>query len=477
MTDAKRSQKQAKPKPGLKRSLDTPSERETQAVANVMQRLLGSPASLSSETRLTSTSSETSQSSATTPTTPTSLSSQSTVIPFNESINKDSTSLASETSPTSLSSTTSQTTLTSPSETNKDYAELETDQQSILLTSQTSLSSETRPTSSSSQTTLTSQSKPINRNLNDERSSTSLTSSNLTSSSQTSQTRQTSQSIAPTRDFMRVPNELIRDAVPAGFFIGKSKQLYDFLYSQTRGAIVPTRVVRMSRDELMKRTDIGAVVTLRSNLQRLQQIGLIRMRSIIGSHEGNEFEVFIPSEISQTSQTSSTDSSQKVDRLDRLETSQTSQSQPIDNKDTNGESNTFLKTLKDHDDLWNGLVEHFPDLGSDQIEKAFHEITSLIWQELSSRVEHAKNPPVSPAYFVAIVKSLCRSGKEKEASTGKPSKNQLLKIVQQVRSTYVGAALTISDLEEKVQVACEREGIAFDKKIFNEIAGETSKRS
>jgi hypothetical protein len=55
-------------------------------------------------------------------------------------------------------------------------------------------------------------------------------------SRQTSQTRQaTLQPISPVRDFTKVANSITREAIPAGIFKGKSKQLYDYLYSATRG--------------------------------------------------------------------------------------------------------------------------------------------------------------------------------------------------------------------------------------------------
>ena len=50
-------------------------------------------------------------------------------------------------------------------------------------------------------------------------------------------------SIAPARDFTRVANSIVREAVAGGYFTGKSKQLYDCLYTLTRGAIVPKRSV------------------------------------------------------------------------------------------------------------------------------------------------------------------------------------------------------------------------------------------
>src|SRR5919202_1089147 len=55
-------------------------------------------------------------------------------------------------------------------------------------------------------------------------------------------------SAAPARDFSRVANSIVRQAVPAGLFAGKSKQLYDYLYARTRGAVVPVRTVRVTKE-------------------------------------------------------------------------------------------------------------------------------------------------------------------------------------------------------------------------------------
>src|SRR5207253_11513081 len=70
--------------------------------------------------------------------------------------------------------------------------------------------------------------------------------------SQTSTTSTPSQTselvpVAPVKDFTKVANSINREAVPAGLFIGKSKQLYDCLYSLSRGAVVPSRTLRISR--------------------------------------------------------------------------------------------------------------------------------------------------------------------------------------------------------------------------------------
>ncbi len=100
--------------------------------------------------------------------------------------------------------------------------------------------------------------------------------------------------LAPIRDFQKVPNSITREAVPQGLFIGKSKQLYDCLYSLTRGAIKPSRSVRVSKEKLMSGADIGSEVTLRKNLIHLRTVGLIDWRELGGTHGGNEYTVLLP---------------------------------------------------------------------------------------------------------------------------------------------------------------------------------------
>jgi hypothetical protein len=84
--------------------------------------------------------------------------------------------------------------------------------------------------------------------------------------------------------------------VPAGHFVGKSKQLYDCLYQRTRGAIVPTRRLAISKPDLMDASGIGSERTLLKNLTHLKAIGLVRVSYTDGRHEGNTYEVFTPEE-------------------------------------------------------------------------------------------------------------------------------------------------------------------------------------
>ena len=192
-------------------------------------------------------------------------------------------------------------------------------------------------------------------------------------SSQTSLTRHTpeftspasaSLPIAPERDYTKVANSIRREAVPAGLFKGKSKQLYDALYGLTRGAIVPTRKVRIPRPKLMKVAHIGARATFDSNVDHLRAVGLIAVTVLAGEHEGNEYEVFIPEELSmpsqtsQGSQTSQTSHAQKVDVLVSLETSQTRHTSSVENTGGYDEAKTSFKTNTERadDEAFAGLL-------------------------------------------------------------------------------------------------------------------------
>jgi len=102
--------------------------------------------------------------------------------------------------------------------------------------------------------------------------------------------------IAPNRDYQKVANSVVRE-VGQGIFTGKSKQMYDYLYSLTRGAISPRRTVRISKPKLMRGTGIGSPQTFYRNINHLESLGLIKRKQIVGQLSGNEYEVFLPEEI------------------------------------------------------------------------------------------------------------------------------------------------------------------------------------
>ena len=100
---------------------------------------------------------------------------------------------------------------------------------------------------------------------------------------------------APKRDFTRAANSIVRDAIPAGVFTGKGKHLYDYLYSQTRGAITPVLSARLPTEKVMA----GAGMTrntFRFHMERLCNAGLIRVEQRAGEHGGNLYTVLLPEE-------------------------------------------------------------------------------------------------------------------------------------------------------------------------------------
>lgn len=102
---------------------------------------------------------------------------------------------------------------------------------------------------------------------------------------------------APEKDFTKVANSIVRQ-IPHGVFVGKSKQMYDYLYSLTRGAVKPTRFIRISKAALMRGSGIKSTHTFYNNLRHLETIGLLVTTRIDGEKNGNSYEVFLPEESS-----------------------------------------------------------------------------------------------------------------------------------------------------------------------------------
>jgi hypothetical protein len=168
-------------------------------------------------------------------------------------------------------------------------------------------------------------------------------------------TIKTDQPISPERDYTKVANSIIREAVAQGLFIGKSKQIYDFLYSQTRGSIQPKRSVRITKNNLMRGSDIGSERTLLKNLAHLKSVGLIKITEFDGQHGGNEYEVYLPEESHPTPPTPPTSRQspyvpQKVGRVPPVESEVGGVGQPVENKTIYDTAKTFFKDNLNDDD-------------------------------------------------------------------------------------------------------------------------------
>jgi len=268
----------------------------------------------------------------------------------------------------------------------------------------------------------------------EETPSTSSSPSIPSISSTSSKPRATSTAIAPERDFQRVPNSVTREAMPQGLFRGKSKQVYDYLYHQTRGAMTPKRSVRKSRKEILKGSGLGSMVTVDAAIDHLRNVGLLAVRPAIGSLIGNEYEVFTPEETttSTPSTTSTTSLTQKVDNLDVLESSSTSTTQTLDSTDSYSAPKTKIKD-KDHidDDAALALLESLRRAERDVTGK--NSSNSSQWKELADvliaelRIASGRTTVSNVPAFLAehLRRRLWKMDKKQAAREGKELPDQV----------------------------------------------------
>jgi hypothetical protein len=201
-----------------------------------------------------------------------------------------------------------------------------------------------------------------------------------------------SQDAAPTRDFTRAANSIVRDAIPAGIFTGKGKHLYDYLYSQTRGAITPVRSARIPTEKVMA----GAGMTrntFRFHLERLCNSGLIEVQQRPGEHGGNIYTVLLPEEagLKRGDRGDRGDRGHPTDRGENLPLVEGSTSDPSNPGLSPVKSNTYgdAKTLYNTRDL-NTDDEAFAKFAA-AMKKASKEITgresstheAVRWEELA----------------------------------------------------------------------------------------------
>jgi hypothetical protein len=245
--------------------------------------------------------------------------------------------------------------------------------------------------------------------------------------------------ISPMRDFQKVPNSVSKNL---DLFRGKSKQVWDYLWSVSRGAINPARIIRKSRNEIKRGGALGSMVTVDAAIKHLEQIGLIKKASHNGSLIGNEYEIFTPEEIeltsaSYTSIASNTSPTQKVDILGIPESSIPSIAQPIENKDTSQSPNTLLNTNKNIDDEPFGemneiLAKVFEKVSGKRPQKSdavkLNELAELLAMELEIAAARTKSVSNVPAFLTEhlrrrlLGKSASTKSAEVKSKTSKPLK-------------------------------------------------------
>jgi hypothetical protein len=170
------------------------------------------------------------------------------------------------------------------------------------------------------------------------------------------------QPVSPVRDFTKTPNSINRMVMAHGLFRGKSKQIYDYLWQISRGAIKPSRTVRCTHSQIKRGAGIGSRNTIIDGIKHLAQIELIKFVSSVGVNDGNEYEIFTPEELGYpgyTSLTGSTDTtgtsgisgiSQNLDVPIQPDSGITGTIQNTQNKDTSDIAKTLIKTNKEEND-------------------------------------------------------------------------------------------------------------------------------
>jgi hypothetical protein len=227
--------------------------------------------------------------------------------------------------------------------------------------------------------------------------------------------------IAPDRDFQRVPNSVTRQALQQGLFRGKSKQVWDYLWSVSRGAVIPSRFVRKSRREIKAGSGLGSMVTVDAAINHLMSVGMIAVKPSVGSLGGNEYEVFTPEETadrtgSYTSIPSKTGTSSPTHNLVQLDVPESSiPSTTFTHLDSTKSSqpNTFFNTKNDDDthtllSYFSGtLLEGAKDLVggklsiTEQERLLWNECACVLVEELRRAAENTQAISSVPAFFTA----------------------------------------------------------------------------
>lgn len=220
--------------------------------------------------------------------------------------------------------------------------------------------------------------------------------------------------VSPVKDFTKTPNSITRLVLAQGLFRGKSKQIYDYLWSSSRGAINPERVLRKTHKEIQKGSGIGSRNTILDGLKHLQSIGLLKFNSAVGEAFGNEYEIFTPEELGYTGITGTTGTTGTTELSQKLvipvipETGITGITQTIENKDSYSDAKTSFKDFKYIDDeafaamlkILNEATEKISGKKPDKFQKEhWKELAELLVTELEMAAALAKNVSNVPAFL------------------------------------------------------------------------------
>jgi hypothetical protein len=257
--------------------------------------------------------------------------------------------------------------------------------------------------------------------------STNTSTPTTMSASRHSSTSENNFPIAPVNNFQKVTNTITKEAIPQRLFkTGKTKEIYDVLYSLTRGAITPERSITVSKPRLCQLTGVGSRVTIDACLGYLELVGLVRIaKNVSGRHEGNEYEIFTPEEIRidiHTSTPTSTPTSrgtsppQTLGVVPPLVSGGGSRGSESINTGLSEVPNTLLKTNTNDDDAFTLFIENFQGAAKEITGKKLSkkdaeklkELSDLLILELKMAARRTENISSVPAFLTEVLRRKLR---------------------------------------------------------------------
>jgi hypothetical protein len=209
------------------------------------------------------------------------------------------------------------------------------------------------------------------------------------------------QSVSPAKNFTKVSNSLIKQAIPDGLFRGQSKHTYDVLYQYTRGAITPVRSVQLTKSELARLTGLE-IKTIQRHLSFLRSVNLIIVDPKIGDHKGAIYTVNIPEEIALSDPTLPypTLPYPMTKRVPHPGANYTilHQGNPVENKEVNLSSNTSLKTNTRNDDELSAMLEVCYAIGRGK-SASWRELAELLRTEFETASGRTDSVSDAPAFL------------------------------------------------------------------------------
>jgi hypothetical protein len=268
--------------------------------------------------------------------------------------------------------------------------------------------------------------------------------------------------ISPSKNYTKTPNSVIKLAIPEKYFRGQSKHTYDVLYQRTRGAIVPTRQIQLSKTELVKLTGLSEK-TVQLHIRYLRTSNLISVHPQPGSHNGWIYEVFVPEEIEsmdkygqdkpsmdKTSQDNASKnlSSQTMQNLSILD-----HSNLTEDKGLNKPLKTFFKDNKFNDDEARAIGELLT-IGKGKAED-WCKLIELLKMEYEIAAARTKTVTNAPAFLTEHLRRRLMPEK-RETSRSKPYK-----------ASQVGKHQPSEQIEEYQAEALTQEGRESTLKTFS----------